>query len=109
MTDQHTCTYSIAQEFTRFPGGRLRIHGPFSGEEFRDDVLLPLLDRCEHVTINLSGANGYGASFLDESFGELGKKLGLANCRRRLELIADDDPTLVQMIWSKIERATQKD
>ena len=104
MSDNEDCTYSIATQFSKYPGGRFKSDGPHSGEAFREEVLKPLLAKCPHVTINLSGANGYGASFLDESFGELGKIFGEDVCRARLTLIADDDPTLVPLIWTKVAK-----
>jgi len=45
--------------------GRFKSDGPYSGEAFREEVLKPLLEKCPHITIVLSGANGYGASFLE--------------------------------------------
>lgn len=96
--------YQIAKQFSRYPGGRLIKHGPFSGELFREEVLLPLLRDNEQLQIDLTGAIGYGASFLDESFGELGKIFGFEACEKRLILICDDDPTLVPMIWNKIKK-----
>lgn len=87
MSDSLSCAFKIAEQFSRFPGGRYRIHGPYSGEQFREDILLPLLEKCPLIVIDLTGANGYGASFLDESFGEIGKKFGLDECRRRITLI----------------------
>lgn len=94
--------YEFAKEFSRYPGGRLRIHGPKSGQEFREDALFPLFEKYEFVTIDLSNSNGFGSSFLDESFGELGKRYGMVEIRRRLTIIADDFPMLSQLVWEKI-------
>lgn len=94
--------YKLASEFSKFPGGRFRVHGPKSGEEFRDDVLLPLLQEFNHITIDLTGASGFGSSFLDESFGELGKRMGLGTVKSRISLIANDDPHLIDRIWEKV-------
>lgn len=100
--------YRLASEFSIFPGGRLRIHGPYSGEEFREDVLLPIFKDADKVHIDLSGAVGYGASFLDEAFGELGKIFGFDEVHRKLELLAEDDPDLVPLIWMKIKLASDE-
>jgi hypothetical protein len=102
------CHYVVAEQFSRFPGGRLRSHGPYSGEEFRDDVLIPLFERCEKLTIDLTDAITYGASFLDESFGELGKRYGLDVVKAKLTLVANDDPMLVASIWEKVRIAAKE-
>lgn len=100
-------TYKFSQEYTKYPGGRLRKDGPYSGEAFREDVLLPLLASCQRLELDLTGAYGFGSSFLDEAFGEVGKRLGISACRSRLSFLADDDPTLVDLIWAKVEKAVR--
>lgn len=96
--------FVFAKEFSRFPGGRLRKHGPKSGEEFREEFLFPMLDKYDVIELELSNATTYGSSFLDESFGEAGKKYGEETLRRRLVLKCDDDPSLVPQIWEKIRK-----
>jgi hypothetical protein len=56
----------------------------------------------------MTGTIGYGASFLDESFGELGKVLGMEKARRRITLVADDDPELINIVWDKIQRGAEE-
>lgn len=70
-------TYSIhvAKEFSKTPGGRYREDGPHSGEEFREDVLIPMLKVHDKLDIFLDGARGYPSSFLDEAFAGLVRKL----------------------------------
>ena len=66
---------NVATDFTRYPGGRYRQDGDFSGEEFRDDVLVPALRKARatstRVVVVLDGATGYPSSFLEEAFGGL--------------------------------------
>lgn len=64
---------SIARDFSRTPGGRFRRHGPFSGEEFRERVLLPTLAARapDIVQITFDGVAGLPSSFLEEAFGGL--------------------------------------
>jgi len=100
-------TYHFAKEFTRYPGGRLRKDGPWSGQQFREDVLLKLLAEHDVVRVDLSGARGFGSSFLDEAFGEAAKRLGVKKVKESLELTCDDDPMLLELISQKIEKATQ--
>lgn len=68
-----TVTLNIARDFSRFPGGRRRVHGKHSGEEFREDWLIPRLRQAskqnEVLEIDFDGTLGYGSSFLEEAFG----------------------------------------
>jgi STAS-like domain of unknown function (DUF4325) len=62
---------SVAGRFTRYPAGRYRTDGPFSGQQFREEHLLPILRAGETAIIELDGTRGYGSSFLEEAFGGL--------------------------------------
>lgn len=62
---------SIAQDFSQFPAGRFKSDGPYSGEAFREDILVPALAKDESVNIDMDGVLGYGSSFLEEAFGGL--------------------------------------
>lgn len=73
--------YKLSESFSRFPGGRKRENGPFSGEQFWEDVSKPLLERHTFIEFDLSGSVGYSSGFLDEAFGEIGRLLGLAEAR----------------------------
>ena len=108
MNAENECHYNVAEQFSKFPGGRLHKHGPDSGEKFRDEALIPLFEKCESLTIDLTGAITYGSSFLDESFGELGKRYGLEVVKNKLNLISNDDPMLVELIWEKVSIAAKE-
>jgi hypothetical protein len=58
------------------PGGRYRKEGKNSGEEYRDDILLPILLRGDDVSIDIDGDVYFTHSFLDECFGGLAHILG---------------------------------
>lgn len=62
---------SIAKDFSVYPGGRTPEDGLFSGQEFRDTMLMPIFSGNEQVQIDFDGVRGYGSSFLEESFGGL--------------------------------------
>lgn len=65
----------VARDFSRYPGGRYKQDGDFSGEAFREDVLVDALRAARashgHVFVDIDGAAGYPSSFLEEAFGGL--------------------------------------
>lgn len=65
----------IAVEYTDTPGGRYISDGPYSGEDFRKNVLeikyRECLEKHEKLEIDFDGGYGYGTSFLEEAFGGL--------------------------------------
>ena len=98
---------NIARDFARYPFGRYRTDGPYSGQVFREEVLVPALrSGAERITIELDGAIGMGSSFLEESFGGL-VRLGYdkAELQRRLELVSRRDSTLPREIAGYIADA----
>lgn len=101
----------IAKDYSRYPGGRYRRLGKYSGEEFRDDILVPALRDDEEVRVVLDGTEGYGSSFLEEAFGGL-IRVGCdpAVVRARLKPIAEDleFETYVGEIWQYIEEAVER-
>jgi hypothetical protein len=63
---------NIQRDFSRYPAGRYRADGPYNGERFREDFLIPALNnKAKQVYIELDGVRGYNSSFLDEAFGGL--------------------------------------
>lgn len=69
-----TMTIYVAKDFTKMPCVRRRDDGKKSGEEFRDDILLPALKANDLVTVDLNGVLALGSSFLEEAFGGLVRK-----------------------------------
>jgi len=91
---------NIARDFSRAPAGRYVTDGPNSGERFRDQILIPALNKKDTITLELDGTRGYGSSFLEEAFGGL-KRAGWA----AVDLISrikfrTVDPSLVSEIHS---------
>lgn len=66
-----TKTIVVGTDFSDTPGGRYRDDGPFSGQRFREEFLIPALKNNEKVVVDISGVEGYGSSFLEEVFGGL--------------------------------------
>ena len=97
---------SIAKDYSRFPAGRYPTDGPFNGERFRDELLVPALHDYQVVEVDLDGVRGFGSSFLDEAFGglirhEIIEKNAVSN---RLRLRSSDE-SLVEEIHGYIEDA----
>ncbi|MDB5684863.1 MAG: hypothetical protein JWM75_2561 [Sphingomonas bacterium] len=90
--DPETAVIDVASAYTRFPAGRHRTDGPYSGERFRDDLLIPAIEKHGHVTVRLDGAMGYGSSFLEEVFGGLlrSRRFGDADLRSLITLETRD-------------------
>jgi len=106
MTQAHVLT--IAEDFSRFPAGRFKDDGAFSGERFRD-VLVERLRSAEKLVIDLDGTMGYGSSFLEEAFGGLVRTCAFsaATLHARIEFRATDK-SLVAEVWSYIDAAKPK-
>jgi hypothetical protein len=99
---------SIARDFTKFPGGRYRKHGEGSGEEFREDFLVPAIAAGGSVTIDFQGTFGYPASFIEEAFGGLVRAgFALATLKRQLVLQTADPKyqVYVDQAWQYIGEA----
>jgi len=83
-------TINLARDFSRFPGGRFRTDGPFSGEQFREDCLVPALAQHTTVIVELDDVAGLPSSFAEEAFGGLVRVHSLAprELLDRLKLVA---------------------
>ena len=98
----------IAKDFSDTPLGRYAADGEFSGERFRDEVLLPKLS-IGPVEVVIDGVEGYGSSFLEEAFGGLVRKghFSEQDLKKRLKVIFDDREFQVYetLIWKYIREA----
>lgn len=97
-----TIRISVASDFSPFPAGRYRADGPFPGEVFRDEKLIPALQVNDEVIVDLDGANGYGSSFLEEAFGGLVRSgFSESDLRRRLK-IESSRQSYTSRVWKYI-------
>lgn len=99
--------FSIARQFSPHPGPRYRKQGRHSGEEFRQDVLLRLLPKCDRLVVDLDGTSGFGSSFLDEAFGGLIRSEGMSKeeVRRRIVIKSDMDSSYLDEVEEAIDLA----
>jgi hypothetical protein len=86
-----TRTIDVAREYSDTPGGRYRDDGPYSGEEFRDKILIPALTSYAFVIVELSHAKGFAGSFLEEVFGGAVRKLG-PEIAGRIKIVSESRP-----------------
>ena len=95
------------------PGPRYRSQGEGSGEEFRDDHLIPAFDqavkRGETLTVDMDGARyGYPTSFLEEAFGGLARRCGTERVQRTIEVKCTSEPMLVREIMHYIRYGEER-
>ena len=96
---------NIVRDFSKYPGHRQAKHGENSGEEFRDNLLLPAFKKSGKITVDLTGTVGLGSGFLEEAFGGL-VRLGIKLTRENLIITASAEE--FEEVWSYIDQATQK-
>ncbi|BDU38718.1 STAS-like domain-containing protein [Vibrio nigripulchritudo] len=106
-------TIEVVNDFHSRPYGRLTNDAPgcelSSGQAFRDKHLAPALHEFDKVTVDLTGFNRYGRSFLDEAFGGLIResKFTKAQLDEKLSYVHNDLASVVAIIDERIERAEQ--
>ena len=97
----------ISKDFSKSVGARNREDGPFSGQEFYETLLEPMFLKAKEskdkLTVNFDGGYGYSPSFIDESFGQLGRKFGEQTVLNTLLFISEDEPTLIDGVRKKIK------
>ena len=99
--------FNVAKEFAECPGGRHKSDGPHSAEELREDHLVPLLAKGR-VEIRMDGVMGYPASFLEEAFGGLVRKLGVG-VGDRISFVAHDLPDAAQEARQFMDEQIERD
>jgi hypothetical protein len=100
----------VAKDFSTEPYGRYLSDGDSNGTKFREDFVVPALAQNNQVIITLDGAEGYGSSFLEETFGGLVRENGFSpsQLRERLVIVSEEDPSLIAEIWEYVDTATPK-
>ena len=99
----------ISKDFSETPGARKRTDGEYSGEEFRETLLIPkyldAIKNNEKLIINLDGGYGYPTSFLEEAFGGLARRYDFNEVLNTLEFTSNDEPSLIEEIVDYIKNA----
>jgi hypothetical protein len=97
---------NLVKEFTDTPGPRYRTEGDFSGEQFREDLLLPrfrtAMEKRQILFVDLDGAQGYATSFLEEAFGGLARIVGSEKVMQYLKVKSEDEPYLEEEVMNYV-------
>jgi hypothetical protein len=102
---------NVTEDFSETPGGRYeKTENCFSGERFREDVLIPKYEEATSkqvkLIVNLDGGYGYVASFLEEAFGGLVRSgYDKSDVLERLEFISREESSIKNDIVRYIEKA----
>lgn len=100
-------TIRIKDDFTRTPGHRSPDDGPFSGEQFLDEVLRPRFvaaqSHGDKLVVDLDGTAGYATSFLEAAFGGLAREFGEDAVLKTLDLRCSAEPYLPDEIREYIK------
>lgn len=104
---------NIAKDFSRCPGARYRHEGNHSGEEFREDHLLPKLKEAHEkggkLKVILDGSAGYSTAFLEEAFGGLIRhdKMEYETILKTIIFVSDEDPSYEDDIRFYLQKADE--
>ena len=102
---------NISKDFTDTPGARYISEGEYSGELFRETILIPKYEEAikakKQLKIEMDGGYGYATSFLEESFGGLARKYDPQEVLRTLVFESNDEPGLIDEIAEYIKAARQ--
>lgn len=98
----------IAKDFSPFVAGRYRTDGPWSGQRFLEEQLLPALKTGAKVCVKLDGTLGLGSSFLEEAFGGLVRNGYTLETLRDLLEITGKKRTYISRTWQYIEDQDRK-
>ena len=115
MNTETAVRLSIAEEFSRYPVGRMPEDAEFNGTRFRTEHLVPALNRVGpngRLEVCFEGLEGAGSSFLEEAFGGLVRLDGfrLATLERCLVLLPEDGELgdLTRLAWMHIHNAASR-
>ncbi len=104
----------IARDFSYTPGPRYIEEGKNSGEKFRQEILADTFKQAiaddKKVIVDLDGTDGYGTSFLEESFGGLIRNDGIPydEIIKRLEIISNEEEYLKDDVYEYLKDASDE-
>jgi hypothetical protein len=110
MANTEVIKYKFIDEYSKYPGGRFIKLGPYSGEDFRENVLRKIFESPnQSIEINATGViTSFSPSFLDECFGQLAKEYGIEEFKKKVKLYSEDNPSLPDKMMAYVKRAVEK-
>jgi len=102
----------IATDFSDHPGARYICDGPFSGEQFLNEILRPKFEKAVAggylLKIDLDGVFGYPSSFVSGSFGKLSVEKGADLVLKHIEFKSDENRLRLDEIIKEIKDPKRK-
>lgn len=99
----------IATDYSDTPVGRYPTDSDYNGERFREEFLTPALRAHDEVVVDIDDVEGFGSSFLEESFGGLVRKgyFTAAQLHGHLTIRCEDAELDLyrRLIWKYIDEA----
>ena len=95
----------VSEQFSKTPKGRTLKDGPYTGEKFRTDFLVPNFHKYKKIIIDLDDLYGCPSSFREESFGGLARIFDVESVLNKLEFICTDQPPIIAIIKNDIKQA----
>lgn len=103
---------NIKNDFSDSPGARYRKDGPYSGQQFYEEILKNKFEEAKKqgvkLEINLDGVWGYPSSFVSGSFGKLSLEYGTDVVLDVIVFISTESETRKERIIEEIKHPTKK-
>lgn len=101
--------FSIANDFSKYPGPRFSKEGEFSAEELLDKHLINLFknacDSNSKLIVDIDGTFGYATSFLEGAFGELVRRFNKEKVQNHILIQSKETPLFKEEIEKFINEA----
>jgi hypothetical protein len=103
----------VWKDFSDSLGARYRTDGPFSGQEFLEELLEPKFDKAVEenyiLDIDLDGLWGYPSSFVSGSFGKLSLKHGSEKLLKHIHFKSEQSALRLEKIIYEIKKPRKYD
>ena len=103
---------NIKNDFSDSPGARYRKDGPYSGQQFYEEILKNKFEEARRksvkLEIDLDGVWGYPSSFVSGSFGKLSIEYGANVVLGTIVFISTESETRKDRIIEEIKHPTKK-